>query len=77
LKLRFADLEHYVGERGRRGHKLPRGLQKVDTMEVRPIVESKQNADDQELDKPAESSSNRMENDQIINNNPTNGDLLE
>jgi len=34
LKLKFADLEHYVGERGRRGHKLPRGLQKVDRMEV-------------------------------------------
>ncbi len=34
LKLRFSDLEHYVGERGRRGHKLPRGLQRVDRMEV-------------------------------------------
>jgi topoisomerase-4 subunit A len=34
LKLKFSDLEHYVGERGRRGHKLPRGLQKVDKMEV-------------------------------------------
>ena len=34
LKLKFSDLEHYVGERGRRGHKLPRGLQKVDRMEV-------------------------------------------
>ena len=34
LKLRFADLTHYIGERGRRGHKLPRGLQKVDRMEV-------------------------------------------
>ena len=34
LKLRFSDLTHYVGERGRRGHKLPRGLQKVDRMEV-------------------------------------------
>jgi len=28
------DLEHYVGERGRRGHKLPRGFQKVDSIEV-------------------------------------------
>ena len=46
LKLRFADLEHYVGERGRRGHKLPRGLQKVDRMEVKPISEAKTNAND-------------------------------
>ncbi len=36
LKLRFNDLEHYIGERGRRGHKLPRGLQKVDRMEIQP-----------------------------------------
>ena len=36
LKLRFSDLEHYLGERGRRGHKLPRGLQKVDRIEVLP-----------------------------------------
>jgi len=28
------DLQHYVGERGRRGHKLPRGFQKVDSVEV-------------------------------------------
>ena len=34
LKVRFADLTHYLGERGRRGHKLPRGLQRVDRMEV-------------------------------------------
>ena len=34
LKLKYADLTHYIGERGRRGHKLPRGLQKVDRMEV-------------------------------------------
>ncbi len=34
LKLKFQDLEHYHGERGRRGHKLPRGYQKVDKMEV-------------------------------------------
>jgi len=34
LTLRFSDLEHYRGERGRRGHKLPRGLQRVDRMEV-------------------------------------------
>ncbi len=34
LKLRFQDLEHYLGERGRRGHKLPRGLQRVDRIEI-------------------------------------------
>jgi len=32
--MKFSDLEHYVGERGRRGNKLPRGYQKVDRMEV-------------------------------------------
>lgn len=30
LTLKPADLEHYGGERGRRGNKLPRGFQKVD-----------------------------------------------
>ncbi|MFW5824266.1 MAG: DNA topoisomerase IV subunit A, partial [Marinobacter sp.] len=34
LGLGFSDLEHYLGERGRRGHKLPRGLQRVDAIEV-------------------------------------------
>ncbi|MBT4520963.1 MAG: DNA topoisomerase IV subunit A [Halieaceae bacterium] len=34
LKLKFSELEYYRGERGRRGNKLPRGLQKVDGMEV-------------------------------------------
>lgn len=33
-KLRGADLEHFVGERGRRGNKLSRGYQKVDRLEV-------------------------------------------
>ena len=28
------DLQHYHGERGRRGNKLPRGLQRVDDVEV-------------------------------------------
>ena len=32
--VKFADLEHYIGERGRRGNKLPRGFQKVDRVEV-------------------------------------------
>jgi len=43
LKLRFNDLEHYLGERGRRGHKLPRGLQKVDRIEV--LLSKKAGAD--------------------------------
>lgn len=34
LTLKLADLEHYRGERGRRGNKLPRGFQKVDNVEV-------------------------------------------
>ncbi|MFV0277472.1 MAG: DNA topoisomerase IV subunit A [Parahaliea sp.] len=34
LTLKFAELEHYRGERGRRGNKLPRGFQKVDGMAV-------------------------------------------
>jgi len=34
LNLKAADLEHYAGERGRRGLKLPRGFQKVDRVEV-------------------------------------------
>ena len=28
------DLEHYKGERGRRGSKLPRGFQRVDGLQV-------------------------------------------
>ena len=34
MTLSPADLEHYYGERGRRGNKLPRGLQRVDEIEV-------------------------------------------
>ena len=33
-RLKFSELEHYRGERGRRGNKLPRGFQKVERMEV-------------------------------------------
>ncbi|HHM05762.1 MAG TPA: DNA topoisomerase IV subunit A [Gammaproteobacteria bacterium] len=33
-KLKGRDLEHYLGERGRRGMKLPRGFQKVDGLSV-------------------------------------------
>jgi len=32
IKLKFSELEHYQGERGRRGNKLPRGFQKVDSI---------------------------------------------
>jgi topoisomerase-4 subunit A len=34
ITLKMSDLEHYKGERGRRGNKLPRGFQKVDKAEV-------------------------------------------
>jgi len=34
LRLKPADLDHYRGERGRRGSKLPRGFQKVDRLET-------------------------------------------
>ncbi len=34
LTLKRSDLDHYVGERGRRGAKLPRGFQRVEGMEV-------------------------------------------
>ncbi|MFT4613113.1 MAG: topoisomerase-4 subunit A [Bacteroidia bacterium] len=34
LKLKGDDLKHYRGERGRRGNKLPRGFQKVDSISV-------------------------------------------
>jgi topoisomerase-4 subunit A len=34
VNMKFNELEHYLGERGRRGHKLPRGFQKVDAIEI-------------------------------------------
>lgn len=34
LVMKDRDLEHYRGERGRRGHKLPRGFQKVDRLDI-------------------------------------------
>ena len=36
MTLTAEDLTHYQGERGRRGNKLPRGLQRVDSVEVVP-----------------------------------------
>ena len=35
---KMKDLEHYLGERGRRGNKLPRGFQKVDSMRVERFI---------------------------------------
>jgi topoisomerase-4 subunit A len=34
LKLKPSDWEHYMGERGRRGNKLPRAFQKIDALSV-------------------------------------------
>jgi len=34
LTLKPSDVEHYRGERGRRGSKLPRGLQRVDRIDI-------------------------------------------
>jgi len=34
LTLKPSDIQHYCGERGRRGNKLPRGLQRVDRIEI-------------------------------------------
>jgi topoisomerase-4 subunit A len=36
LTLKLADMEHYKGERGRRGNKLPRGFQRVERLEIAP-----------------------------------------
>lgn len=37
LSLKADDLEHYKGERGRRGNKLPRGFQRVDSLLVETL----------------------------------------
>jgi topoisomerase-4 subunit A len=37
LRLKATDLVHYRGERGRRGNKLPRGFQNVDSLAVESI----------------------------------------
>jgi len=34
LRLKPADIAHFIGERGRRGNKLPRGYQRVDYIET-------------------------------------------
>ena len=38
LKMKPSDLEHYRGERGRRGNKLPRGYQRVDSLDIIPKI---------------------------------------
>jgi topoisomerase IV subunit A len=38
LSLKLSDLEHYRGERGRRGNKLPKGFQRVDRIEVKSLT---------------------------------------
>src|SRR5690554_4142811 len=40
LSLKLSDLEHYRGERGRRGNKLPRGFQKVDYIQIQQRADS-------------------------------------
>ena len=40
FKLTYGNLTQYVGERGRRGKKLPRGFQNVDRMESEPPVQT-------------------------------------
>ncbi|QOL26826.1 DNA topoisomerase IV subunit A [Thalassotalea sp. LPB0316] len=39
LTLKASDVEHYRGERGRRGNKLPRGLQRVDRIELEDMAQ--------------------------------------
>jgi topoisomerase IV subunit A len=46
LTLKSADIEHYKGERGRRGNKLPRGLQRVSKIEVESATDTNTSADD-------------------------------
>ena len=46
MTLTAADLEHYRGERGRRGNKLPRGLQRVDAIEIEAAAVQEETAGD-------------------------------
>jgi topoisomerase-4 subunit A len=46
LTLKASDIEHYRGERGRRGNKLPRGLQRVDKVVVEVTASSPIDSDD-------------------------------
>lgn len=47
LTLKPSDIEHYRGERGRRGNKLPRGLQRVDSIIVDKSPAQQQRDDQQ------------------------------
>ena len=38
MTIKASDLTHYVGERGRRGNKLPRGLQRIDELLVGEVA---------------------------------------
>ena len=40
MTLKTADLEHYEGNRGRRGNLLPRGWRKIDGVELIPETDS-------------------------------------
>jgi len=46
LTLKASDVEHYRGERGRRGNKLPRGLQRVDRVEIESPKDKLTDSDD-------------------------------
>lgn len=46
--LKPSDLDHYRGERGRRGSKLPRGFQNVDHIEVLAKTKKKDSVEDEE-----------------------------
>ncbi|MBN0986393.1 DNA topoisomerase IV subunit A [Amphritea pacifica] len=48
LKMKPSDLEHYRGERGRRGNKLPRGYQRVDSLDVIVKASAEEPASDAE-----------------------------
>ncbi|WP_213999544.1 DNA topoisomerase IV subunit A [Arsukibacterium sp.] len=56
LTLKTADLEHYVGERGRRGNKLPRGLQRIDEVQVQQGASDSQQTDETTSDQTSSDS---------------------
>ena len=47
LTLKATDIQHYRGERGRRGNKLPRGLQRVDRIQIEPSLVANQTEPDE------------------------------
>ncbi|WP_448569327.1 DNA topoisomerase IV subunit A [Thalassotalea ganghwensis] len=49
LTLKSSDIEHYRGERGRRGNKLPRGLQRVDRIEIEAAQNDSQAAEESDI----------------------------